>query len=404
MTAFNHTSLDIDGKHHKGIIEADSPRQARNLLRQRRLTPVSVEEAVRTQKHTNYNRNFSSRLTLNELSLTTRQLAVLTEAGLPIEQALLTLSRQSEKAKVRSIIAAIRSQVMEGKSLAESLEAYPATFPGLYRTSIKAAERAGNLDIVLHYLADFLENSVHARQKIVLALVYPAILLSVSIAVIAFLLAYVVPDMVKVFSDSGKELPFLTTALMGISSLIRNFSLPIIAFVIAAYFAGRKYLSSTTAGNRFDQRILKLPLLGKLILDINTSRFVSTLGMLQKSGVPLLHALSIASSTISNRHIQAQSQEILRMVQEGRSLSHAFEQCKLFPPLLITLSASGEASGKLGIMLNKAGKILQTQVETRIAVLLKVLEPAVLLLMGGIVLLLVLAIIQPIINLNQLVK
>ncbi len=401
MAVFNHTSLDVDGRRHKGIIEADSPRQARLLLRQQRLTPVSVEE---THKRGASHNPVASGLNLHELSLATRQLAVLTEAGLPLEQALLTLSRQSEKAKTRSLLAAIRAQVLEGKSLAESLEAYPATFAPLYRTSVKAAERAGNLDIVLHYLADFLESSAHARQKIVLALVYPAILLFVSVSVIAFLLAYVVPDMVKVFSDSGKELPRLTIMLMGVSGFVRSFGFPVILLVLAGYFVGRGYLKNTSAGRTFDQRILRMPLLGKLVLDINASRFVTTLGMLQVSGVPLLQALAIAGSVISNRHIQAQSQEILRMVQEGRSLSHAFEQCKLFPPLLITLSASGEASGKLGAMLNKAGKILQTQAETRIAMFLKILEPAVLLLMGGIVLLLVLAIIQPIINLNQLVK
>lgn len=398
MSAFNYIALDSNGRRHKGVLEADNERQTRAMLRERQLTPVSVQETAGQAAL-----RFARHIRLRDLSEITRQLAIMVQSGLQVEQALQALSRQNANPVVKSTLASVRSQIMEGKTFAESLSTFPRSFPEIFRSSVKAGERSGHLDIVLGQLADFIENAHQARQKVLLALLYPAVLTIISLLIIVFLMTYIVPDMIRVFADSGHSLPLLTRILITVSDFIRNYGLLLVAGFAALAWAGHRWIKRPDIRMKLDERLLHLPVLGALLLQYDCTRFASTLGMLQESGVPLLQAIEIATSVIKNRHIRQHAQHIARKVSEGVSLSWALEQTKLFPPVLATMAGSGEASGKLGAMLVRASAISQRDTENRTAVLLGLFEPLVLLFMGMVVLMLVIAIILPILNLNKLV-
>lgn len=399
MAAFDYVALDRDGRRHKGVIEADSLRQSRQMLRERALTPVKLSEAAPTRGGKG-----RGRIGLREVAVMTRQLATLVQASLPVEQALAALSRQADKPKLKSLLAAVRAQVLEGKTLAQGLGIYPRVFSELYRSSVHAGERSGHLGRVLEHLADFTENAYQARQKVLLALLYPAILTVVSILIILFLLTSIIPDMVKVFTGAGQELPGLTRALIGLSHGLQDYGLWLLLLFAAAGYAGKKALERPEVQAKLDERMLRWPVVGRFLLQYNAARFAATLGMLQESGVPLVQALDIAGAVVPNRFLRAQISGVNKQVREGVSLSRAMELSEIFPPVLMTMAASGEASGQLGPMLTRAGGIQQRDMENRIAVLLGLFEPMVLLVMGGLVLILVLAIILPILNLNQLVQ
>lgn len=401
MPAYDYVSLDSHGARHKGVIEADSPRHARQLLRERALTPMSLHE---TSGRRGASKRGQPKAGLREVSLLTRQFATLVEAGLPVEQALLALSRQNENPHVRSMLTAIRSHVKEGHSLAAALALFPSSFNALYCSSIEAGERTGHLEKVLHYLAQFTENALQARQKVLLALLYPAVLTAVSLMIIVFLLTYIVPGMIKVFASTDHALPFLTRALIASSDLVQHYGLLIVLAAAGLFLFMRHQFTRPEIRLRYDQHLLRLPLIGPLALSYTVARFASTLGMLQESGVPLVQGLEIAAAVMQNRYMREQVLAVRKDVSEGVSLARALEENGQFPPVLVTMAASGEASGQLGDMLVRAGAMTQRDVENRTAVLLGLFEPLVLLVMGGIVLLLVLAIILPILNLNQLVQ
>lgn len=405
MAAFDYIAIDESGKRHRGVIEADSPRRTRQILRERSLTPLQIHE-VAGHKAAGSLRGRAARagrLGLREVGVVTRQLATLVEAGLPVEQALQALSKQSENAQAKSMLAAVRAQVLEGKTLAQGFAAFPRSFPELYRSSVHAGERTGHLDTVLGHLAEFMERAYQSRQKVLLALLYPAILTVVSVCIILFLMAFMVPSMVQVFAGTGQELPLLTRALISLSEGLQHFGLVLLAAIGASVYAARQALKRPEVRATLDAKMLRWPVAGKFVLQYNASRFASTLGMLHDSGVPLLQALDISAAVLPNLYIRAQVADVARQVREGVSLSAAMEKSGVFPPVLVTMVASGEASGQLGHMLARAGGIQQRDLENRIAVLLGLFEPMVLLVMGGFVLLLVLAIILPILHLNQLV-
>lgn len=406
MAAFDYIALDTDGRRRKGVMEADSARQTRQLLRDQALTPITVEAAAQGAKPRSNGTapsRTAARIRSRDLSVLTRQLATLIQAGLPIESALQTLSRQHEKPAVKSMLAAVRAQVLEGQTLADALARFPRSFSELYRMSVHAGERSGHLGMVLETLADYTERTQQARQKILLAALYPAILFVVSLLIIVFLLAFIIPDMVRVFVDAGQALPLLTRGLIGVSHAIQDYGLLIPPLVVGGVVWVRRRLNNPAIRLRLDQHMLRWPLIGKLTLLASAARFSSTLGMLQQSGVPLLQALEIAGAVLQNRYLRSRATEAALRVREGVSLTQAMEQSGIFPPVLITMIASGEASGTLGPMLGRASSMQQRDLETRLAVLLGVFEPLVILFMGGLVLLLVLAIILPILNLNQLV-
>lgn len=404
MHSFDYTALDKTGKSRKGKVEAGNIRHARALLRTLQLVPVSLTETPHSHEGgLHHPKKGSKHIRLRELSEVTRQLAVLIEAGLQVEQALHALSRHNANIIVSDILLAIRAQIMEGATLADSLEAFPDSFPVLFRASIKAGEKTGQLGLVLRQLAVFTESAYQSRQKIILALLYPAILSVVSILIIIFLMSFIVPDMLRIFTGSGQPLPALTRGLVFISNFTQSYGWLVIILCMAGGIIVRNILKQADSRKAFDRRILDFPVIGALLLQYNSARFSSTLGMMQESGVPLLQALKIASAVVINVHIREHIEVIMKKVSEGTSLSGALEQTAIFPPVLVTMAASGEASGRLGEMLVRASGISQREAENRIALLLGLFEPMILLIMGGIVLLLALAIILPILNFNKMV-
>lgn len=403
MAAFSYAALDSSGKEQRGVLEADSSRQVRQMLRDRGLAPLRIEAAVKAPSLTGVFRSSGPTLGVAELALITRQLATLLQAAMPLEEALGAVSKQSEKPKVNKLLSSVRSKVMEGHSLASSLAEYPGAFPTLYRATVSAGEHSGHLDLVLGKLADYSENAHASRQKVMLALLYPSLLLLVAIGIVSGLMAFVVPKVVDVITGQGAELPLLTRGLIGLSYFITHWgwlALLGIGFAIAGW---RYLLRNETFRLNVHRRILRLPLFGRLARGSNSARFASTLSILTSSGVPLVDALGIAAAVLSNKWLQQAVVTATQQVKEGSSLYRALDACGYFPPMMIHMIASGEASGELGNMLERVAQSQQREFDTIVATVLGIFEPMMLLVMGGAVLLIVIAILEPIFSLNQLV-
>lgn len=405
MAAFEYTALNARGREEKGILEADSARQVRQILRDKGLAPLSVAATgQRQEKSTStWQRWFRPSLSVRDLSLITRQLATLIAAGLPVEEALLAVSKQTENPRAHSMMVTVRSRVMEGYSLANSLAEYPRAFPDLYRATVAAGESAGHLDLVLNRLAEYTETRHESRQRIVQALVYPVVLFVLTILILAGLLGYVVPDIVKVFSDTGQDLPMLTTLVIAASDFVRDYGLIVIGILVVAAIAWRQALTVPSVRLAWDRRLLHLPLVAKLSRSTNTAQFASTLAILSSSGVPLVEAMNISGKVLTNKWLQAQVAEATSRVSEGASLSHALERSGYFPPIMLHMIGSGESSGELDNMLGRVATYMQQDVETMLGIMLSLFGPLMLLFMGGAVFTIVMAILLPIINLNQLV-
>ncbi|MEX0941846.1 MAG: type II secretion system inner membrane protein GspF [Pseudomonadales bacterium] len=404
MAAFEYIALNKRGREEKGVLEADSSRQVRQILRDRGMAPLSVSATRREKAASDSWRNiFKPSLSVRELSLVTRQLATLIAAGLPVEESVLAVSRQTENARTQAMLLAVRSKVMEGYSLANSLAEYPAAFPDLYRATVAAGESAGHLDLVLNRLADYTESRHDSRQRISQALVYPVILFVLTILILAGLLGYVVPDIVKVFSDTGQELPALTKFIIGASELVKDYGLLSLIAIVFIGIAIRRALRVTSIRLNFDRRLLHIPIVSKLSRGVNTSQFASTLSILSTSGVPLVDAMHIAGQVLTNSWLKAKVAEATTRVSEGTSLSVALDESGYFPPIMLHMIASGESSGELDNMLSRVATYMQQDVETLLSILLSLFGPMMLLMMGGAVFTIVMAILLPIINLNQLV-
>ncbi|ADU66017.1 type II secretion system inner membrane protein GspF [Desulfurispirillum indicum] len=405
MAAFEYQALDGRGRTRKGILEADSPRQVRQQLREKGWTPLQIE-ATHSRENNARKTSFSlfrPSMSVNDLSLCTRQMATLIQAGLPVEEALKAVAAQTEKNRVRSILLGVRAKVMEGYSLAKSLAQYPRAFPDLYRSTVAAGEHAGHLDLVLERLADYTEGQQRSRQKVQLALLYPAILTVTSILIVTFLLGYVVPDVIKVFVDTGQELPGLTIALISLSDFVKNYGLLSLLLIATFAFLWKKLLKRPALRMRVHETLLKLPMIGRLSRGINTARFASTLSILAQSGVPLVEAIRIAGQVLGNDFIKERSMDIGRMVSEGESLHLALDKAKCFPPMMIHMVASGESSGELDTMLSRVAANQERDMESLVATFVGLFEPFMLVVMGTVVLLIVLAILMPILSINQLV-
>lgn len=408
MAVFEYRALDASGQQQKGTREADSTRQVRQFLRDQGWTPLSVgqvnEKKTSDAQYKAQHIPFLSRkLSSSLLALITRQLATLIQAAMPVEEALAAVAAQQEKAWAKNIILSVRSQLMEGFTLAKSLDAFPQHFPQIYRATVAAGEYAGHLDKVLIRLADHAEQSMQSRQKVQLALLYPIILMFAALGIVSFLLGYVVPDVVKVFIDSGQELPFITRALIGASDGFQRWW-PWLLFALGAVIlAISRLLSYPKIRLRWHARVLALPVIGRFSRALNTSQFASTLSILTRSGVSLVDALGIAARVVGNDKIRESVLESARNVSEGTSLHRSLERNGYFPPLMLHMISSGEATGELDTMLERTAQNQQMELENKVSMLVGLFEPLMLVIMGGIVLVIVLAILLPILNMNTLI-
>lgn len=403
MPAFEYQALDNRGRTRKGVEEGDSARQVRARLREQGLTPMQVEQ-VAERRSGRRRPLLERRVKPLELSLATRQMATLARAGMPIEEVLGTVARQSESPRMRTTLSAVRTRVMEGLPLAHALGEFPSVFPPIYRTTIAAGEQAGRMELVLERLADNVEAQHALRQKIQLAMFYPAILTLVAILVTVALLTYVVPQVVQVFAGMNQELPLLTRSLIAVSDFMRSWGLLLAAAIVAAVVGTRVLLQKPLLRLRWDAGMLRLPLIGRLTRGLNTARFARTLNILAGSGVPLLDALNMSASVVSNTPMREAVSEAAKRVREGSGVGAALERSGYFPPMTLSLIKSGESSGTLDSMLERAAETQERELEARIAIVMGVFEPLIILLMGAIVLIIVLAILLPIFELNQMVN
>jgi general secretion pathway protein F len=406
MGAFEYVALDAGGKEKKGVLEADTPRQIRQQLRDQGLTPLDVHEASQHESKSKTKRSSGGLrrgISATDLSLITRQMATLVKSGLPLEEALQAASQQNEKARQKSMLLAVRARVMEGHTLATGLGDFPHVFPELYRTTVSAGEQSGHLDVVLERLADYTENRQQMQQKIQLALFYPAMLTLVAVFVVIGLMTYVVPQVVEVFENIGQELPALTRGLISVSEFMRSYGVVMLLLLAAGIAALSWLLRKEGPKRRFHDLLLKLPLIGRLERGVNAGRFARTFSIVTASGVPVLDGLRIAAEVMSNLPMREAVEDAARKVSEGTSISAALEKSGYFPPMTVHLIASGEASGKLEEMLERAAINQEREIETLISAVMGLFEPILILLMGGVVLVIVLAILLPIFNLNQLV-
>ncbi len=410
MTAFRYAAADDAGKELAGIIEADSARAARQLLRGRGLVPLTVDPVVTDNQKAALQLSLGRRLSQTELAVITRQLASLLGAQLPVADALTVMVEQSEKQQVREVMAAIRTDVLAGSSLSNALARHPRQFPGIYRALIAAGEESGKLGSVLGSLADYVEDRAKLQQKITLAFVYPVIVTLVALAVVIALLTYVVPQVVQVFANTKQALPWLTRALIALSDFVRSYGWIVAALLLIAFFVVRRLLKVESIRLAWHQRLLRTPVVGVLTRSLNTARFASTLAILAGSGVPMLRALQAAGETVSNLAMRTRVLEATQRVREGFSLARALRAggddekragaTRLFPPVLIHLIASGEATGKLPEMLGRAADIHAREAERRAMFFTSLLEPILILAMGVVVMLIVLAVLLPIIEIN----
>ncbi len=404
MAAFRYEAYDAAGRLHKGVLEADTTRQLRARLREQGLlvaevTTVSEDTMARGSNRWHWRRGLSGA----QLSLVTRQFATLLAASLPVEQTLNALIEQADTDYQRQVLAGVRGEVLAGHSLARALQKYPRVFPDLYVTLVAAGEQSGRLGEVMERLADYTESHQALRQKVGLAFIYPAIVTLVAGSVVLGLLTYVVPQVVSVFQNTSQTLPWLTRALIGVSDFLRASWWLWLAVIVAAVWAARRALRLPGPRLRFHRWLLRLPLVGTLVRGVNSAQLASTLGILVGSGVPLLAALQAGAGVVNNLPMRQAVEEAARKVREGGSLSRALATAKLFPPMLVHMIASGEASGRLVHMLERAAEQQGREMENRVMGLTSLLEPLLIVVMGVVVLVIVLAILLPIFEMNQLV-
>lgn len=402
MPAFQYVAVDKLGQETKGVLEGDSEKQIRQLLRQKQLTPLSVKAVKEKKASTSVSFSRRQRLSQSDLTLFTRQLATLLNAGMPLEETLQATAEQTEKQKVKSIILAVRSRVLEGHSLATGLRDFPESFSNLYAATVAAGEHSGKLDHVLERLADYIEKQQAMKQKVQQAMIYPAIMTTVSVLIVIFLMIYVVPKMVNVFTSADQQLPMMTTALIGFSHGLQHYGIYILIAIILAFIGIKTLLSrSENARIKFHSIILSLPLVGKSVRVVNTARFSRTLGILSGSGVPILDAMSTASNLVNNIPMHNAMVAATHKVREGLHINKALKQTKFFPPMSLHLIASGESSGQLEAMLERAADNQDNEMTRLIDTLLTLFEPLLILVMGAIVLFIVMAILLPVFSLNQ---
>ncbi|HVZ44301.1 MAG TPA: type II secretion system inner membrane protein GspF [Ramlibacter sp.] len=406
MPAYSFEAIDAQGETHKGVLEADTAKAARGLLRARALVPLAVEPVGAAAPPKGLlSRPLAGRIyTPATLAIWTRQLAGLVGSGLPLERALTALTDESENERERDLVAALRAEVNAGSSFAKALGQFPREFSGIYVAVIGAGEQSGHLGLVLERLADDLEEAQALKGRLIGAALYPAIVTLVAIAIVTFLVTYVVPQVANVFAGTKRALPFLTVAMLGVSAAIRHWGWVGLIVLAAAVFLFRSALKQEPFRLAFDASWLTLPIVGRLSRGYNAARFANTLAMLAAAGVPILKALQAAAETLGNRAMRADALDALVLVREGAPLASALGQKKRFPGLLSMFARLGEQTGQLPVMLQRAARQLSNEVQRRAMQLATILEPLLIVVMGLVVLLIVLAVLLPIIQLNQWVR
>ncbi|MEE4301250.1 MAG: type II secretion system inner membrane protein GspF [Pseudomonadales bacterium] len=409
MAAYEFIALDERGRQKKGVLEADSVRQIRQQLRDRGWAPLSVDAASGSGGAAADGRaparalRWRKGLSPLDLAIITRHLATLVGSGLPLEEALNAAAQQADRARVKTMLLAVRARVLEGYSLAAALADFPAAFDDLYRSTVAAGEHAGHLEDVLENLSEFTERRQESGQNVQMALLYPLILIGISLLIVGGLLAYVVPEIVGVYSDTGQDLPWLTVALIALSEFLAAWGAALFLGLLLGGVALGRWLRLPGPRRRLDGLLLRTPLARTLVRGANASQFANTLSILTSSGVPLVDAMGIAGQVVPNLVLRDRIEGATRRVAEGASLRSALEEVGQFPPLMIHMVGSGEASGDLDAMLARVARHLERDLQRTVTVMLELLKPGMLLVMGGLVLLIVLAILLPILNLNQLV-
>lgn len=416
MTAFQYTALDKSGKRIKGVAEGDSARLIRQQLREKQLTPISVDAVSSNYFKANGSASANARagetkksafrwntrkISPADLSLVTRQMSTLLQASLPVDEMLTAVSQQTSKQTIKEILLGVRAKVLEGYALADGMNDFPGAFPALYRTTVAAGERTGKLGQVLDQLADYTEKQHYIRQKIKQALVYPIMMTTVSISIVTFLLIYVVPKIIAVFSQTNQVLPLATQILIGISEFLQNYGVYLIIAIILFVFFWMRALKRPAFRRKVDIMILKLPVIGKAVKTINGARFGRTLGILNAASVPVLEAMHAAAGLVKPLPMHDKIEQAIAQVREGTPIYISLQRTDCFAPMFIHLVASGESSGQLDMMLEKGASYLEKDVEGLIQTVLTMFEPLMIIVMGGIVLYIVLAIMLPIFALDN---
>lgn len=404
MAAFRFEAVDALGKVTRGVVEADTMRLARSRLRDMQLTPLKLD-TLQENKISGVDSRRVSRgsVTSYELGLLTRQFSTLLNAGLNIEQSLAAIAEQMEKPVIREILIGVRSGVVAGSALSVSMSAYPQTFPDIYCALIHAGEESGELAKVLERLANYTESRHAIKQKVISAFIYPVLVTLTAVLVVGTLLIYVVPQVVGVFQQSKQALPLLTQIMIFISDFLRHTWLYLLVFIVVSLYLFNESLKNDLARYRWHEALLKIPIFGKLLRSLNTARLASTLSILVGSGVPLITSLQVATRIVTLMPMRAAIKDATDSVRDGGTLSRALRESGQFPPILIHLIANAEATGQLGKMLESAAVQQENEVNNKLIILTSILEPLLIIAMGGMVLMIVLAIMLPIIEINQLV-
>lgn len=405
MAAFEYTALDQRGREQRGVIEGETARAARGLLRERGLTPMTID-VVAERPIDGRGGRLARWQSLNstEIALITRQLATLVNAGLPIDACLAAVIRQSDNARIRRIVTTVRARVIEGQTLAQGLAAFPRAFPDLYRATVAAGEESGHLDTVLERLADYTENRQATGQRVQMALFYPALLTLMAIAVVIALITYVVPQVVKVFEQMDQTLPLLTRMLITVSDVLREQWPWLLGGLVLIMLSITWLLRRPGPREQWARLVLRLPLAGRLVRGFNAARFARTLSILSAAGVPMLKALKISAEVVSSIPMRKAVLDATDRVREGEGIARSLERSRLFPPMVIQLIAAGEQSGSVDQMLQRAAEQQERELDTLINGLLGLFEPLLIIIMGVVVLIIVLAILVPIFDLNQMVQ
>lgn len=406
MPAFQYVALNPQGKEIKGILEADSARQLRQTLRDQALTPMQVEPSNKQFDKSSNQHGFSlftPKLKALDRVLFTRQLSTLLASSMPIEESLNAIAQQNEKQSNKALIMGIRSRVLEGNSLAQSLLEYPSSFSNLYCSSVAAGEQSGFLDQVLDNLSNYLEREHESYRNVEMALMYPIILLIVAFVIVGALMVYVLPDMIGVIENTGQTLPWATTLLISVTELLKSFWWVLLCGILALSLFIRGILNREKVRLIWDAYKFSLPIIGKIIRSSNSARFSNTLSILTKSGIPLVDSMKIASEVVANKALQTDLRTATQDVVEGKSLRESLENISYFPPMMMHMIGSGEQSGELDQMLARVAEYQQAEVERLVSTLVKLFEPAMMIIMGGTVLFIVMAVLLPILSMNQIV-
>ena len=406
MAAFEYSALDSSGKNVSGILEADSARQARQLLRDQSLLVTDIESssAVAEKSEKLADRfGFGWSLSTFDRVLFIRQLSTLVASSMPIADALKVVADQTEKQRVSGLIMSIRSKVMEGFTLSKSLQEYPRSFDTLFCSTIAAGEQSGFLSEVLENLADYIERQYEAAKGVQSALTYPIVLLIFAFLMVSGLMVYVVPDMVAVIIESGQELPLATQILIRINEVVANFWWLIVGFGFSIFVITRWLLRSPKPRLLWDKAKFSLPLITRITKNSNAAGYTNTLSILTRSGLPLVESMHIASDVVANAFLKVELQQATQSVTEGASLADSLGKIGQFPPMVVHMISAGEQSGDLDVMLSRVASYQQNEVERVVSALVKLVEPLMLLIMGGIVMFIVIAILLPMLSMNQLV-